>query len=458
MIAETTTGRIRGVPSGPITAFRGIPYAHADRFVAPRPVRAWPRVRDASASGPAAPQTASRLEGVMGGFQVPQAEQCLYLNVWAPTGDGHPVLVFVHGGGFTSGSGGLDWYDGAELAAHGDLVVVTLNYRLGALGFLPLPGVSEGNLGLLDQLAALHWIRDNITAFGGDPGNVTVAGQSAGAQSILALLSSGRARGLFGRAILQSTPAGMLPTPPDEAECTGRLLLDELGVEPGHAARLADVPVADLLAAQGAVARRTAAPLSAVPPFQLVADGDLVATDPVREAGTRAADDVELLIGTTRDEAAAFFALNDQVTALGPDELARIAIQWFGDPGRAAPGGRTTAQIAIDMATDQMFREPMLRLARSLTDHGARPWLYRFDWHPPHSPYGACHCIELPFTLGTAAAWRHAPMLDGDPPADLVRRVRRSWTGFARHGDPGWSAGVVHHFTGRPQGVPSQKV
>ncbi|GGT60856.1 carboxylesterase/lipase family protein [Actinomadura citrea] len=453
MIVEMAAGRVRGVSEGPLTAFRGIPYARADRFAAPGPVRPWPGVRNASAPGPAAPQPASRLERVMGGFQAAQSEEkCLTLNVWAPPGDGHPVLVFLHGGGFTSGSGGLDWYGGGELAAQGDLVVVTLNYRLGVLGFLRLPGLSEGNLGLLDQLAALRWVRDNVAAFGGDPGKVTVAGQSAGAQSILALLSGGRAHGLFGRAILQSTPAGMLPDSPDEAERTGALLLDELGVEPGQAARLVDLPVSGLLAAHGAVARRTAAPLSAVPPFQLVADGDLVAADPVAEVGRRAAGGVQLMMGTTRDEAAAFYALDDQVAALGPDELARIAAHWFGDPGRAAPEGRTAARIAIDLATDQMFREPTLRLAESLTGNGAAPWLYRFDWHPPHSPYGACHCIDLPFVLGTPGAWRDAPMLDGAPPAGLVREVRRHWTGFVRQGDPGWAAGTTHHFTDEPAG------
>ncbi|MFC6881693.1 carboxylesterase/lipase family protein [Actinomadura yumaensis] len=448
MIAETAAGRVRGAAAGPVTAFRGIPYARADRFAEPRPVRPWPGVRDAAAPGPAAPQPASRLERVMGPFQMPQAEQCLSLNVWAPPGQGRPVLVFLHGGGFTSGSGGADWYDGAELAAAGDLVVVTANYRLGVLGYLRLPPVSEGNLGLLDQLAALEWVRDNIAAFGGDPGNVTVAGQSAGAQSILALLSGRRAGGLFQRAILQSTPAGMLPDTPDAAERTGRLLLDELGLDPGQEAALTDVPVADLLTAQGAVAQRAAAPLSPVPPFQLIADGELVAGDPVEVTGARAADGVQILMGTTRHEAAAFFADNPRTRALSQEDLTEIATRWFGDPERAAPGGRTTTEIVVDMVTDQMFREPAHRLARLLTDGGAAPWLYRFDWHPPHSPYGACHCIELPFVLGTAAAWREAPMLDGDPPPELVRRVRRSWTGFAQRNDPGWTPGTTHNFTG----------
>lgn len=414
MIAETTAGRVRGVAAGPVTAYLGIPYADAGRFAPPRPVRPWTGVRDASAPGPAAPQPPSRLERVMGGFDVPQDERCLSLNVWRPPGDGHPVLVFLHGGGFTSGSGGLPWYDGAELAAAGDVVVVTVNYRLGVLGYLRLPGVTDGNLGLRDQLAALAWVRENISGFGGDAGNVTVAGQSAGAQSILALLSGRHAGGLFGRAILQSTPAGMAPALPDEAERAGHLLLDALGLEPGQASRLADVPAADLLAAQGAVARATAVPRSPVPPFQLVADGDLVASDLVAATGAKAAGGVRLLMGTTRDEAAAFFA---------------------DDPE------------AAEQVTAGMFAEPTLRLAAALADSGAAPWLYRFDWHPAHGPYGACHCIELPFVLGTASAWRDAPMLAGDLPPGLVRRVRHAWTAFARAGDPGWHRGTTHHFT-----------
>ncbi|NUR83179.1 MAG: carboxylesterase/lipase family protein [Nonomuraea sp.] len=355
----------------------------------------------------------------MGAFDAPQDEDCLSLNVWAPPGDGHPVLVFVHGGGFTSGSGGLAWYDGAELAAFGDLVVVTVNYRLGVPGFLRLPGVSEGNLGLLDLLAALRWVRDNIAAFGGDPGAVTACGQSAGAQSILALMSAPRAAGLFHRAILQSTPAGMSPDPPAAATRTGLLLLNELHAtspaevplrgEPVDA--LARVPVGELLAAQQRVAGRTAVPLSPVPPFQLVADGDLVAADLVGAVG----GGVPVLMGTTRDEASAFI-----------------------------PGDRDAAALV----TERMFAGPGRRLAEELTRKGAPAWTYRFDWHPPRSPYGACHCVELPFVLGSAAAWREAPMLDGDPPPDLVRRVRRAWTGFARDGDPGWPRETVHHFTG----------
>ncbi|QFG22696.1 carboxylesterase family protein [Actinomadura sp. WMMB 499] len=195
-------------------------------------------------------------------------------------------------------------------------------------------------------------------------------------------------------------------------------------------------------AAPGPAAPQTASRLER---FQLVADGVLVPPDPVAVAGACGAD---VLAGVTGDEAAAFLAGDERVRALGPDDLAGVAAAWFGDPGRAAPDGRTAERIAVDMSTDHMFREPLARLARSLTEHGAPPWEYRFDWHPAGGPFGACHCIELPFVLGTAAAWRDAPMLAGERPAALVDRTRRAWAGFVRDGDPGWARGTARRFTG----------
>ncbi|WP_433709765.1 carboxylesterase/lipase family protein [Nocardia sp. CA-084685] len=402
MIVETAGGKVRGSVDGAVTAFRGIPFATAERFGAPRAPAPWPGIRDSVEIGPAAPQLASRLERVMGRFTVAQAEDCLSLNVWAPAGSGHPVLVFLHGGGFTSGSGGLAWYDGAELAEHGDIVVVTINYRLGVLGYLCLPGVSEGNLGLLDQLAALEWVRDNIAAFGGDPAQVTAAGQSGGALSILAMLAG--TAGLFRRAILQSTPAGMPPASPEDAVAAGRMLLSELGLAPAEQRRLFEAPVAELLSAQYAVAARIG---GAAPPYQLVADGVLISDDLVRSVS---AAGIEVLLGTTKDEAAAMVA------------------------------------DAADTVTHQLFRAPTLRLAETLAAQGNSAWLYRFDWHPAGSPFGACHCLELPFLLGSAAAWAHAPMLMGERPHALVEDMRERWIGFIRHGDPGWSRATEHHI------------
>ncbi|WP_405165130.1 carboxylesterase family protein [Nocardia sp. NBC_01499] len=407
VVVETAAGKVRGVSDGPVSVFRGIPYARAVRFGAPEPVAPWPDVRDASEFGVAAPQLASRLDRAMGSFEVPQGEDCLSLNVWAPAGEGHPVLVFLHGGGFSSGAGRLGWYDGAEVAALGDVVVVTVNYRLGALGFLRLPGVSDGNLGVLDQIAALGWVRDNIAAFGGDPARVTAAGQSAGAISLVAMLSGERADGLFQQAILQSPPLGMVPDTPEAAERIGAKFLRELGIEAGQ---LGEVPVHALLAAQLAVAKGAGGQV--VPPFQLVGDGTVVAADLVRAVRERA---MPMLMGTTKDEAAAFFS----------DD-------WN----------------AVRTATDQIFGAPTRQLSAALNAGGGVAWLFEFDWQPQDSPFGACHCLELPFVLGNAAAWQHAPMLQGERPQRLVDEIRGSWLGFVKVGDPGWARGDTKHFTG----------
>ncbi|WP_049714499.1 carboxylesterase/lipase family protein [Streptomyces caatingaensis] len=446
-VVETASGRLRGRTTGRVTAFRGIPYATAERFAPPRPVAPWTGVRDALEPGPAAPQLTSPLAHVMGDFTVPQSEDCLSLNVWAPRGSRLPVLVFLHGGGFSTGGAGLPWYDGASLADTGDVVVVTIAYRLGVLGFLRLAGVSDGNLGLRDQHLALRWIHDNIAAFGGDPGNVTLAGQSAGGYSILTMMADARTKGLFHRAILQSVPSGKPPGTLDEARTNSRLLLEELGLGPSDGARLRTAPVADLLRAQDAVAFRTAKPLDAIPPFQPVADGDLVQDDPVRAAGARTDAGLRVMLGSTRDEAAAYVVGDPAVDKLTQDDLDKLAVRWFGDASPAQSHGRTVTQVAVDMCTRQLFRDSEDRLAGLLAGRGSAPWRYRFDWSPRHSPYGPCHCIELPFLLGSPGAWKDAPMLDGEQPAALTGEVQRAWASFARSGDPGWAAGTAHRFT-----------
>ena len=223
----------------------------------PQPVPAWQGVREATHEGPIAPQGRSRLAHVMGDFERAQSEDCLTLNIWTPGADSakRPVLVWIHGGAFTSGAGSLAWYSGDQFAANGGVVAVSINYRLGALGFLCLPEVSSGNLGLLDQIAALRFIRDNIAAFGGDPDNVTVVGQSAGAASIAILMTMPQASGLFRRAILQSAPFGRIARTRDDGQRIGRRFVEVLGLKPDQATRLKSVPVSDLIAAQGELAR-----------------------------------------------------------------------------------------------------------------------------------------------------------------------------------------------------------
>ncbi|ADJ50532.1 carboxyesterase [Amycolatopsis mediterranei S699] len=376
MIVETTTGRVRGTHG----AFKGIPYATAKRFEAPKPPKPWSGVKDALEAGPAAPQPPSRLEHALGPMPLPQSEDCLFLNVFTPSTTGsRPVLVWIHGGGFSSGSGGQIWYTGTRLARDADAVVVTLNYRLGVLGFLSAEGIPP-NLGIADQLAALEWVRDNIAGFGGNPAEITLGGQSAGAQSTLALWSSRRVNGLVKRIALQSAPLGMRPSTPDEATRKARMLQRELGED------IRTAPVARLIAAQLAVSGE---PGSIEPPFQLVADDDLVATDLVEAAPTGPA-----LISWTREELRAFV----------PD----------------AP------QDAIDEANGFFTSD---RLAKKL---GA--FTYRFDWQAPGNRFGACHCIDIPFLFGTHDVW-DAPMLEGAPKGlENETGLREVWAAFL-HGE-----------------------
>ncbi len=251
LVVTTASGDIHGVHEDGVRVFRGVPYAAPPvgtlRFMPPQPAPRWRGVRNAVADGPIAPQGRSRLAHVMGDFERPQSEDCLTLTIWTPDtvaeSDRCPVLVWVHGGAFSSGAGSLPWYSGERFAANG-VVTVSINYRLGALGFLCLPGVSDGNLGFLDQAAALLWVRENIRAFGGDPNNVTVVGQAAGAISIAAHMTTPSTSALFRRAILQSAPIGRRSRTLEDAHRVGKRFLDVLGLKAGEADRLKTLPIA----------------------------------------------------------------------------------------------------------------------------------------------------------------------------------------------------------------------
>src|SRR5256885_13958530 len=290
-IVQTDKGPVVGSTTGPVHVFRGIPYARPPvgelRWRPPEEPRSWTSPLDASSFGPIAPQNPSHLEQLFGAEKPEQSEACLSLNVWTPgLDDGRrPVLVWIHGGAFVTGTGSTPWYDGTRLATAGDVVVVTINYRLGALGFLELGELGDeryaasGNCGILDQVAALRWVRDNISSFGGDAAQVTVFGESAGGMSVGTLLALPAAQGLFSRAILQSGAASHV-VQRDKAESVTRDLLAELGLTPADAGKLVDVPVDDLLAAQGRVVDRTWPNLAFTP----VVDGVTLPRPPLEAA------------------------------------------------------------------------------------------------------------------------------------------------------------------------------
>lgn len=456
-VATTPFARLVGRRDGDLNVFRGVRYAQPPvgprRFAKPAPLALSDETIDAGADGPIPPQLPSRLEIAMGPSPGTQGEDCLSLTIWAPADLGTqkvPVLVWFHGGAFMSGAGSLPWYAGAALARTGRIVVVSVNSRLGALGYLRLTGVSDGNLGLHDQRASLRWVQQCIAAFGGDPDAVCIAGQSAGAYAVLALVVM--AEGLFRRAILQSGPYGLEPEPLTRAEERGRLLADALGVRPdGEALRA--VPVDALLTSARAVAQRFArGPGDSTPPFLPCLDGDLLTAPLLASTAAGAASWCPMIVGTTREECSVFSAIDPAFKTMTRDQL-RAALQAeFGAAAdalmaeyEALRGYRNAGALHADAASDRRFIAPALALARHQAAAGRAAHVYQFNWPSPATDFGANHCIELPFLFGDRDAWAQAPMFRGASDADyghISRTMRAYWANFARTGDPN-AAGLL---------------
>jgi para-nitrobenzyl esterase len=450
-VVRTKAGELRGTAENSIAVFRAVPYAAPPvgelRFAPPQPVPAWQGVRDATQDGPIAPQGRSRLAHVMGDFERAQSEDCLTLNIWTPGTDSakRPVLVWIHGGAFTSGAGSLAWYSGDQFAANGDVIAVSINYRLGALGFLYLPEVSAGNLGLLDQIAALRFVRDNIAAFGGDPNNVTVVGQSAGAASIAILMTMPSANGLFRRAILQSASFGRISRTRDDGQRIGRRFAEVLGLKPDQATRLKSAPVSDLIAAQGELARLEKKFANALAPFWPVVDGEIFRSDvaPALKAGAGA--NVDTMIGTTREEMAAFYCIDDDIAKADQAAIDGVFASIFNtgqqryqDEFRRMRASNTNAALLGDLMTDAMFRMGSLQMAEWRADQGKPAYVYQFDWQSP-AGFESCHCLEIPFVFDNFSAWTESPMLKGAKPAEMhgiADAMHPAWIAFAKTGKP----------------------
>ncbi|MCX4695729.1 carboxylesterase/lipase family protein [Streptomyces sp. NBC_01408] len=380
----------------------------------------------------------------------PFDEDCLTLNVWTPGADAakRPVLVWIHGGGFISGSGSLPVYSGDTFARDGDLVVVTVNYRLGPLGYLYFgEDGAGGNFWLTDQLAALNWVRDNIAAFGGDPDNITVAGQSGGALSVAALAGTRpKGRPLFRRAILQSPPLGLkIPTRAESLQRTA-LYLDILGVK--NVAELRAVPWPRLIAATFDMFGRTGRWGYWSTPFLPVIDGATLDRDPADLLLSGAGADIDVLIGWTREEANFAFALSepyvaatkDQVIARARDTFGNRAAQAYTAYEEARPGARPV-DVLMDLISDDLFRMPAVALAERRAARGRPVWAYQFNLPTPahDGQLAAAHCLELPFVFDNFDKWSHAPFLTGLNPRireGLAATVHASWISFIRTGDP----------------------
>ncbi|MFD5067509.1 carboxylesterase/lipase family protein [Streptomyces sp. NPDC058369] len=440
--AETVHGTVRGTHEGGVAVFRGIPYAAAPvgdrRFGPPAPPEPWTGVRAATAFGPTAPKRpyAPPLDRLLADPSVP-GEDCLNLNVWtpAPAGTGLPVLVWIHGGSLLHGSSALPLYDGTAFARDG-VVLVSLNYRLGMEGFGILPD-APANRGLLDQLAALTWVRDNIAAFGGDPDRVTVCGESAGAIGVGALLAAPRARGLFRRAVLQSGVPAALPVA--EGRRTTALVAKRLGVA-ATARELAGVDPAALLAAQSEVTAG-GSPLTGGHSFQLVVDGDLLPRDPLEALLDGAASGVGLLMGSNTEEYRLWFVPSGLTERLSRAKL-RLALLKLRVPRatartyRANRPGATPGELLGALATDVLLRVPLNRLADARAPGTTH--LYEFGWPSPVEGLGACHGLEIGFVFDTLRGPDAVALAGYDAPQGLADSMHAAWVRFATFGDPGW--------------------
>ncbi len=441
-IVETTTGRISGEATDGLLAFRGIPFARADRFrpcVAPAP---WADVRDCTKFGPPAQQGPDALERIWGEALAPGDEDCLTINVWTPSVDGkRPVLVLIHGGAFIIGSGRWPWFDGANLARRGDLVVVTCNYRLGALGYLDLPEFpGSGNLGLTDQIAAFEWVRDNIANFGGDSASVTACGESAGSMSVCALLAAPKAKGLIHRAICMSGAANLIRTTEYARRVTAKFL-KLARVKRGE--DLLGWPTAKILAVQREVLRKPNVLGELF--FGPVVDGEVLPEPPLVAIQAGRAADVSILAGTTADEIRLWILYKPILNWIPPGAI----VPWFRSLGlnrrevephyRAAHPIANSPELTMTIAGDAIFWVPTIRLLEAQSRHRSDSRMYLFGYPSPAKGgvLGAPHAGELPFALGNLDAPGAVGLAGTNPDRVPVSDAMcNAWIAFARTGDP----------------------
>lgn len=451
MSVTTPFGKLVGTQEDGLHVFRGVRYALAPvgprRFAPPAPLPHSTGEFSAQTDAAIPPQLPSRLEIAMGPSPASQSEDCLTLTIWSPANRGEklPVLVWFHGGAFMSGGGSLPWYSGAPLARSERIVVVSVNSRLGALGYLRLAGVSNGNNGVLDQLASLRWVQQCIGAFGGDRDAVTVAGQSAGAFAVLALTVLPEGKRLFRRAILQSGPFAMAPTA-EAGEERGAFFAKTLEI-PQTRDAFERVETDKLLSAAGVVARQFSRHAGdSTPPFFPVVDGQIISGSLLQAAAEGKAAWCDMITGYTREECSIFSMVDPRFGSMTREGLVDLLrgefpenAAAFVDEYEALRGYRSPGAIYADVTTDARFIAPTLRLADIQQKVGRAAYVYQFNWQSPVAELGANHCIELPFLLGERDAWANAPMFKGATDNDyrhISRTMRSYWGTFVRDGTP----------------------
>jgi para-nitrobenzyl esterase len=460
-IVNTKSGKLEGSLEDGIYIFKGIPYASPPvgelRWMPPQPVKPWPGIRDAKKFGAVAPQSLP-LAGPLAAFREiePQSEDCLFLNIRTPGLDDkrRPVMFWIHGGAFVMGSGSSMSYRSVSLAARGNVVLVTINYRLGELGFLRLKDVTGGNIpstgneGLLDQIAALKWVRENIAAFGGDPANITVFGESAGGMSIGCLLAMPAARGLFQKAICESG-VGSTSVSLKTANAAGEAFLKLLNLKGSDVKALRALTVTQILDAdinlKAAMTRPGESPrATATAP---VIDNEYIPDITNKVARQGYAKDIPVIIGTNRDEFKLFAMMRPENARMDEAGL-KVRLGTMISP-EYVPGliesynkslvkrgvKPTTQELLSAIQTDVMFRMPSLELVEAQRDNLAKAYNYIFDWVSPAAGgmLGACHTLEIGFVWGTY----DDKFCGAGPEADkLSQCIQDAWLAFARTGDP----------------------
>ncbi|HEX9057705.1 MAG TPA: carboxylesterase/lipase family protein [Ktedonobacterales bacterium] len=463
-VVTTRSGAVRGSVADGVHVFKGIPYAAppfgAHRLRPPQPVLPWSGVRDAVSFGPKTPQLPypPAISAILPEL-VGSGEDCLTLNIWSPglKSAGHPVMVWIPGSQFEFGTAATSYYDGSRFARDG-VVCVTLNYRVGVDGFLFLDD-AVANRGLLDQMAALQWVRDNIAAFGGDPRNVTVFGESAGGMCVGTLLSMPRAEGLFRRAIVESGTAHAVISAATARRIAG-YLAEKLGVAATREA-IAAIPIDRVLMAQmeligDLVARpdpeRWGEVASSLMLWQPVVDGDVIPARPIERIAAGAGANIDLLVGTNTDESRLFRIVDGTIDRVTDEALTGavtdygfLALAAYGVPVastlsayRAAYPNASPGDLLAAIQSDWGWRIPALRLAEAHAPSRAATYMYEFAWRSPafDGRLGACHVLEIPFAFDTLGCQTEA-LLGASPPQALADTMHAAWVAFATTGNPG---------------------
>jgi len=447
-IVETSSGKLEGQVEDGLFVFKGIPYAEPPvgkrRWMPPEPPRPWQGTRKALVFGAIAPQVIRYTEELAS--QELQSEDCLFLNIWTPGLDDarRPVMFWIHGGGFQSGSGSLPLFRGNLLAKRGDIVVVTINYRIGVLGFLNLYEVTggkipaSGNEGLLDQIMALKWVKDNISRFGGDPDNVTIFGESAGSMSSSLLLTLDQARGLFHKAIMQSGSTNVVRSLESVVKMS-EAFLAELGINKNDTESLRSVSADRILSAQAQIASRA----GSVTPVEPLVDGRIIFGNPLDKIRAGSALKIPVICGATLEETRMFLIMEPRARKIDEAGLIKM-VQHFIPETRAAAlidtyrrirasRGMSTDpyDLLVAIQTDCMFRVPAIRVAEAQSQNRQKAYNYIFTWQAPL--LGAYHSLELGFVFGNLL-----PDVHGTGPVveRLSRQIQDAWTTFARTGDP----------------------